>query len=105
MMYADQQVFATQQYAPTQYAFPVHEQEASDTSGWSNVAMLAVAGAVVGGVIGHKKKQAVKRTQAARTPEPMMKETLELLYNDARDLDMLDNAQTHYYNEEMMRQT
>merc|ERR1719207_457415 len=50
--------------SPEQYAYPaaypVYEQETSD---WSNVAMLAVAGAVVGGVIGYKTKQESTATQ------------------------------------------
>jgi plastocyanin len=45
-------------YAPVQYpaAYPVYEEEVSDNSEWSDVAMLAVAGAVVGAVIGYKTK-------------------------------------------------
>merc|ERR1719261_1915799 len=57
------------------YAYPaaypvVYEQETSD---WSNAAMLAVAGAVVGGVIGYKTKQGStapqKRAGAARAAD------------------------------------
>merc|ERR1719247_2753764 len=71
MVYAGQQVYASQQYVPAQYAFPAFpEEEVSDTSGWSQVAMFAVAGAVIGGVIGSKKKQPVKRS--ARIPVPVM---------------------------------
>merc|ERR1719352_1823463 len=63
MMYAP--VAPEMMYAsPEQYAYPaaypVYEQETSD---WSNVAMLAVAGAVVGGVIGSKTKQGSTATQ------------------------------------------
>merc|ERR1719443_2697039 len=45
-------------YAPAAYpaAYPVYEQEAADNSEWSDVAMLAVAGALVGAVIGYKTK-------------------------------------------------
>merc|ERR1719191_1319393 len=50
--------------SPDQYvypeAYPVYEQETSDRS---NVAMLAVAAAVVGGVIGYKTKQGSTATQ------------------------------------------
>merc|ERR1719387_2895847 len=66
MMYASQEMM----YAPEMYAspesfaypaaYPVYEQETSD---WSNVAMLAVAGALVGGVIGYKTKQDSTATQ------------------------------------------
>ena len=60
MMYASPQMYAS----PEQYAYPavypVYEQETSD---WSNVATLAVAGAVVGGVIGYKTKQGSTATQ------------------------------------------
>merc|ERR1719456_729981 len=34
-----------------------------------------------------------------------MRETLEAIYNETRDLDMLDNAQTHYFNDAIMKQT
>merc|ERR1719443_2805048 len=61
MMYASQEIMYA---SPEQYAYPaaypVYEQETSD---WSNVAMLAVAGAVVGGVIGYKTKQGSTATQ------------------------------------------
>jgi hypothetical protein len=71
MMYASQEMMYA---SPEQYAYPaaypVYEQEASD---WSNVAMLAVAGAVVGGVIGYKTKQGStapqKRAAAARAAD------------------------------------
>merc|ERR1719333_1163455 len=73
-------MYASQMYAPAapeimyaspeQYAYPaaypVYEQ---DTSDWSNVAMLAVAGAVVGGVIGYKTKQDSTATQKARATD------------------------------------
>jgi len=59
--------YASQElYAPAQYeyaypaAYPVYEQEASGNDGWSDVAMLAVAGAVVGAAIGYKTKKANK---------------------------------------------
>merc|ERR1719183_1653561 len=44
-------------YAPAQYpeAYTV-EQETADNSDWSNAAMLAVAGAMVGAVIGYQTK-------------------------------------------------
>jgi plastocyanin len=55
---------APDMYAQAQYAYPeaypVYEQEASDSSGWSDVAMLAVAGAIVGAAIGHKTKNGRK---------------------------------------------
>merc|ERR1719387_1639388 len=66
MVYASQMAVAPEMmYAsPEQYAYPaaypVYEQETSD---WSNVAMLAVAGAVLGGVIGYKTKQGSTATQ------------------------------------------
>jgi plastocyanin len=51
---------APEMYAPAQYAYPesypVYEQEAAGTSEWSDMAMLAVAGAVVGAAIGYKTK-------------------------------------------------
>merc|ERR1719387_2568570 len=61
MMYASQEMYANspEQYA-YQVAYPVYEQETSD---WSNVAMLAVAGALVGGAIGYKTKQGSMATQ------------------------------------------
>merc|ERR1719337_337812 len=62
MMYASPEMMYA---SPEQYAYPaaypVYEQES--TSDWSNVAMLAVAGAVVGGVIGYKTKQGSTATQ------------------------------------------
>jgi hypothetical protein len=73
-MYASQEMMyaSPEQYT---YAYPaaypvVYEQETSD---WSNAAMLAVAGAVVGGVIGYKTKQGStapqKRAAAARAAD------------------------------------
>jgi plastocyanin len=60
-MYAPYAPAAPEMYAPAQYAYteayPVYEQEAADNSGWSDVAMLAVAGAVVGAAIGYKTKK------------------------------------------------
>jgi plastocyanin len=51
MMYATQEMYAAPEYPA---AYPVvYEQEASESSDW---AMLAVAGAVVGAVIGYKAK-------------------------------------------------
>ena len=65
MIYASENMYASPEYVPAQYAYPaaypVYEQEASND--WSNVAMLAVAGAVVGGVIGYKTKQGSTATQ------------------------------------------
>jgi flavodoxin I len=69
MIYANQEIYASPEYVPAQYAYPsyaAYEQETSDTDGWSNMAMLAVAGAVVGGVIGYKTTQHAKR---AGSPE------------------------------------
>merc|ERR1719324_640813 len=60
MMYASPEQFAY----PA--AYPVYEQES--TSDWSNVAMLAVAGAVVGSVIGYKTKQGSAATQKRAVP-------------------------------------
>jgi flavodoxin I len=77
MIYASENMYASPEYVPAQYAYPaaypVYEQEASND--WSNVAMLAVAGAVVGGVIGYKTKQP-KRAAAARAGSPEMKAAL-----------------------------
>jgi plastocyanin len=69
--YQNTYVASPQMYAPAAYApsaadmygtatyaypeaYPVYEQEASDDAAWSDVAMLAVAGAVVGAAIGYK---------------------------------------------------
>jgi len=70
-------MYASPEYLPAQYAYPqpayaIYEEETSDSSGWANVAMLAVAGAVVGGVMGYKTKQAPK----ARAGSPEMKAAL-----------------------------
>merc|ERR1719191_2415967 len=59
MMYAPEMYASPESFAYPA-AYPVYEQETSD---WSNVAMLAVAGAVVGGVIGSKTKQGSTATQ------------------------------------------
>jgi flavodoxin I len=60
-----------------QYAYPAaYDQE---TSGTGNLAMLAVAGAVVGGVIGYKTQQPAKATPRAgssRAGSPEMKAAL-----------------------------
>jgi plastocyanin len=53
-MYAGQEMAAPVQYAYPE-AYPVYEQE-TPASNWSDVAMLAVAGAVVGAAIGHQAK-------------------------------------------------
>jgi len=53
--YATQEMYAAPEYAPAQYEYAYYEQ-ASDSYGWSDVAMLAAAGAVVGAVIGSKTK-------------------------------------------------
>merc|ERR1719269_480395 len=73
-------MYASPEYVPAQYAYPeaypVYEQETSGNS--SNVAMLAVAGAVVGGAIGYMTKQSGKAAQkrAARAGSPEMKAML-----------------------------
>ena len=73
-------MYASPEYVPAQYAYPeaypVYEQETSDNS--SNLAMLAVAGAVVGGAIGYMTKQSGKAAQkrAARAGSPEMKAML-----------------------------
>jgi plastocyanin len=57
VMYAAPEMYATPEYAAAQYAYPAavaYEQEAP--ADWSNVALLAVAGAVVGAAIGSKAK-------------------------------------------------
>ena len=74
-------MYASPEYAPVQYAYPeaypVYEQETSSNS-WSNVAMLAVAGAV-GVWIGYTKKAVEKafrvaaQKRAARAGSPEMK--------------------------------
>merc|ERR1719181_1823798 len=70
-------MYASPEYVQAPYAYPaaypVYEQEASNSSDWSNVAMLAVAGAVVGGVIGY---QTQKRAGSARAGSPEMKAAL-----------------------------
>jgi flavodoxin I len=71
MAYASQEYVLSPEYYPAQYAY--YEQETSDTSGWANVAMLAVAGAVVGGVVGYKTQ---KRAGSARAGSPEMKAAL-----------------------------
>ena len=67
MMYASQNMYASPEYVPAQYAYPaaypVYEQETSDNS-WSTVAMLAVAGAV-GVSIGYTKKAVEKAFRVA----------------------------------------
>jgi len=72
-----QMMYASPEYVPAQYAYPeaypVYEQATSDTSEWANVAMLAVAGAVVGGAIGYKTQQ---RAGTARAGSPEMKAAL-----------------------------
>merc|ERR1719316_1082095 len=75
MVYASQEMYES---LPYQYAYPaaypVYEQEATNTSGWSNVAMFAVAGALVGGALGYNTKQ--KRAGATRAGTPEMKAAL-----------------------------
>merc|ERR1719484_482464 len=72
-----QMMYASPEYVPAQYAYPeaypVYEQATSDSSEWANMAMLAVAGAVVGGVIGYKTQQ---RAGTARAGSPEMKAAL-----------------------------
>jgi flavodoxin I len=79
-IYASQEMYASPEYVQYAYpaAYPVYEQEISDSSSWSKVAMLAVAGAVVGGVIGYKTQQpkAAQRTTGARAGSPEMKAAL-----------------------------
>jgi flavodoxin I len=74
-MYASQEMYASPEFV--QYAYPAaYDQE---TSGTGNLAMLAVAGAVVGGVIGYKTQQpakAAQRTTGARAGSPEMKAAL-----------------------------
>jgi hypothetical protein len=59
--YATQEMYASPEYV-------VYEQESEDSSGWANVAMMAVAGAAVGTLIGYKTKQ----KSAGRAPAPVM---------------------------------
>jgi flavodoxin I len=83
-VYAGQEMYASPEYLPPQYAYPaaypVYEQEATGTSGSSNVTMIAVAGALVGGFVGYYTKQIVKATQPragnARAGSPEMKAAL-----------------------------
>jgi flavodoxin I len=60
-------------YASPEYvypgAYPVYEQETSANSDWSQIAMLAVAGAFVGGVIGYAKQGSTAAQKRALTPE------------------------------------
>jgi flavodoxin I len=67
--YATEEMYASPEYV--EYV-PVYEQEAAGTSGWSDVAMLAVAGAAVGAAIGYK----TKRADVTRAPSPEMKAAL-----------------------------
>jgi len=57
---APEMMYASPEVVPAQYAYPaaypVYEQEAPENSDWSDMAMLAVAGAVVGAVIGYQAK-------------------------------------------------
>merc|ERR1719159_1848616 len=80
MVYASQEMYVSPEYVTSPYAYPaaypVYAQETSDSSEWSNVAMLAVAGAVVGGVIGYKTKAPQKRAVSARAGSPEMKAAL-----------------------------
>ena len=49
-------MYASPEYAPVQYAYPpVYEEAAPESSDSSDMAMLAVAGAVVGALIGWQK--------------------------------------------------
>jgi flavodoxin I len=83
-VYGGQEMYASPEYLAPQYAYPaaypVYEQEAKGTSGSSNVTMLAVAGALVGGFVGYYTKQIVKATQPragnARAGSPEMKAAL-----------------------------
>ena len=65
MMYASPQMYASPEQYAYPAAYPVYEEETSD---WSSVAMLAVAGAVVGGVIGNQMKQGSTATQKRAAP-------------------------------------
>jgi flavodoxin I len=76
MIYASQEMYASPEYVPVQYAYPAYSTyEQEETSGWSNVAMLAVAGAVVGGVIGYSNATP-KRAGVSRAGSPEMKAAL-----------------------------
>jgi flavodoxin I len=85
MVYGAQEMYASPGYAPAQFGYPepayvVYEEGSADSSGWANVAMLAVAGAAVGAMIGYKTKQvpqaAQKRAGVARAGSPEMKAAL-----------------------------
>jgi flavodoxin I len=77
-----QEMYASPEYVPAQYAYPqpMYVVYESQSSGWKNVAMLAVAGAIsislplVGGAIGYKAAQ--KRAGVARAGSPEMKAAL-----------------------------
>jgi plastocyanin len=62
--YAPYAPAAPEMYAPAQYAYPeayaAYEQESAVDDRWSDMAMLAVAGAVVGAAIGYNTKKARK---------------------------------------------
>jgi flavodoxin I len=82
MIYANQEMYASPEYVPAQYAYPEYVVYEQDTGASSSVAMLAVAGAVV---FGYKTTQAVKkahatamqkRARAARAGSPEMKAAL-----------------------------
>ena len=52
---APEMMYASPEYAPVQYAYPpVYEEAAPESSDSSDMAMLAVAGAVVGALIGYQ---------------------------------------------------
>jgi plastocyanin len=57
---APEMMYASPEVVPAQYAYPaaypVYEQEVPENSDWSDMAMLAVAGAVVGALIGYQAK-------------------------------------------------
>jgi len=54
---APEMMYASPEYAPVQYAYPpVYEEAAPESSDSSDMAMLAVAGAVVGALIGYQAK-------------------------------------------------
>jgi flavodoxin I len=67
--YATEEMYASPEYV--EYV-PVYQQESAGNSGWSDVAMLAVAGAAVGAAIGYK----TKRPAVTRAPSPEMKAAL-----------------------------
>ena len=89
MMYASQNMYASPEYVPAQYAYPaaypVYEQETSDNS-WSTVAMLAVAGAV-GVSIGYTMKainmgiQSEIESRAEDVPLVSVDEALSIINN------------------------